>query len=104
MSSRKKHDGSGVTRQECFEAMDPIKSTLIDVKNALIGKDLRSGLVQQVNNLDNKVTNIITQWETEKKENEKKHQENLKLKLAILSLAATFLGFFLKFVLSHFGY
>ena len=102
MSTRKKHDGSCVSRQECAEAMEPLKSTMETVKNALVGKDLRSGLVQQVNNLDNKVQNLITQSDEEKRQAEKKRKEILRWKMAAVGFAATVFGIVLQFLFSHF--
>lgn len=108
MSARKRKNGPCVTHEECAQAMEPLRTTLQDVKNAIVGKDLRGGLVQQVNNLDNKVTNIVTEFEAEradaKKENEEKRKENFRWKLAALSFAFSFLGFLLEYAVNHFAH
>lgn len=95
-----------MSRQECLETMEPVKNTLVEVKNALVGKDLRSGLVQQVINLDNKVSNLITQFEEQKAQDKektkKKDQENFRLKLATVSFGFTLFGFLVEFAFNHF--
>jgi len=104
MPGRKKYDGGCVTRQECVEAMEPLRNTLETVKNALVGQNLTGGLVKQMSDLSNKVTNLITQREEEKSEKKEKHEETLKWKMAALGLAASFLGFLLEFVFNHFAH
>jgi hypothetical protein len=99
---RKKHDGSCVTRLECAEAMEPMRGTLAEIKNALIGKDLTGGLVQQVNNLNSKVENLITQWNEQKEKNKEKRAANLAWKLAAVGFASAVIGIVLEFVFSHF--
>jgi hypothetical protein len=84
--------------------MGPLKDTLMDVKNALVGKDMRSGLVQQVNDLDNKVDNLINQSNAQKEERKKREQENFRLKLAAVSFGFTLLGFILELVFNHFAH
>jgi hypothetical protein len=81
--------------------MDPLRSTLETVKNALVGENLSGGLVQQVNNLNIRVANLITQGNEQKLQNKEKRENLLKWKLAAVGFAAVVIGYLLEFGLSH---
>lgn len=98
---RQKKNDCYVSRQECDGAMEPLRSTLETVKNALVGENMSGGLVQQVNNLNIRVANLITQGNEQKLQNKEKQEKNLKWKLAAVGFAAIVIGYLLEFGLSH---
>lgn len=77
-------DGKGkfVTRSECQSAMSRVATDIDTVKCALVGKDLRGGLVKDVADLIGKVDHII-------QANQESNSIRLEWKLAIFGAIVT---------------
>jgi hypothetical protein len=56
--SRKKSNSRYVTRAECAQISGQISSELAAVKKALVGEDMRSGVVKDIADLKNDVKSI----------------------------------------------
>jgi hypothetical protein len=104
LSRRRRHDdgGSFVTRAECSAISTDIKADLKIVKSAVVGEDLRGGMVKDIGDLKLKVDAIAstnTSDKAERKQNDReKRDTSLKYKIALLSLLSAVIGA----VITHF--
>lgn len=94
--SKVKHDSSYVTHAQCSESMSPIVDDLKTIKNALVGQDLRGGLVNQVSTITTKLDQVISQVNeanhNAKNEKKEKKEISLRWKLAAFSAIGAILG------------
>jgi len=93
-TSKKKKDPEYVLRAECLEISGGIKTELTIIKKALVGEDMRGGLVKQVNEL----TDQVARMQESKKLQEARHW---KLKFALFGLLMTIIGIIIEQVISR---
>jgi hypothetical protein len=91
----KKGNADCVTHAECSQTMEPLLKEIYAIKNALVGPDLRGGLVNQVTGIQNKLDDVI-------KEREEQKKTNLKYKILTVSLAFTLIGIFVEAIVNHY--
>jgi hypothetical protein len=102
-------------RTSCDKRLEEITSDIRLIKSALVGTDMRGGLVNQVNNLSVKLNDIIsTQHLTDETRNKEKETSNkreadteaarydvhARYKVAIIGLVGSLAGLALAFFLS----
>jgi hypothetical protein len=64
--SRKKSNSKYVTRAECFQISGRISSELAALKKALVGEDMRSGVVKDIADLKSDVKEIKSYIDNQK--------------------------------------
>ena len=86
MGRKPKNGGSSpVTHAECGARMEPLTEDVSQIKRALIGEDLQSGLVKKFETLDNKLGDVLKAHEEEKIELKKRVAYSSRLKIAIIT-------------------
>ena len=94
-----------VLRVECAQNVATIKADLGVIKNALIGSDLRGGLVNDVAELKINLANIAIEQNKLKTntsaENSQKKELSTRVKIAIISLIGVIITAFAAFLI-HF--
>lgn len=91
MAARRKY----ITIEECQKCNGDLKDDLKTIKNALIGENMRGGLVQQVNELATTLQDLITDKSDEKKDVDDKKVRSQRWKIAAFTAFAGILGIFL---------
>jgi hypothetical protein len=82
-----------MTRRECKAAMAEVGSDIADIKRALVGDDMRGGMVKDIERLNMKVDQIV-----ENGKNSTKFLNRWKLAIfgAAISLTVAIVGVFLR--------
>ena len=92
-----------ISVEECAKCNNEIKDDLRTIKNALIGENMRGGIVNQITNLENKISDIAAARACDEKEMEKKDDVKVRWKLAtvgaLVALAMFVAGRLLDFFL-----
>jgi len=100
LSSRKKANGGFVTRAECSAMMEQNSCDIKDIKKAIIGEDLRGGLVRDVGLIKDQIHEMQTAQANQKKAAEGKQQSILTWKttavVVLFSLGSALLTYFLS--------
>lgn len=78
-----------VTRAELKDYLKPLSHNVNTIKIALLGTDLRSGLIKTVNNNCNEIRNQKKFCDNVQKNKKEKAASNLKLKLTAMALASS---------------
>jgi len=96
MPGKKENGGAYVTKTQCRQEMRPLRDDVRTIKDALLGKDLRSGLVLQVTEFKNKLEQVIKQKQDEQetfKEEQRQHKQTIaRLKIATVAFGFTLVG------------
>lgn len=88
-----------ITMEECVKCNNGLKDELRSIKVALLGEDMRSGLVQQTNELTQTLKALTKDREEEKSEIEKRKERLQRWKLAAFTVAAGLIGILLGHLL-----
>jgi hypothetical protein len=88
--SEKKDNPGFVTHVECTATMLPLLEDIAMIKKALIGEDMKGGIVKDFNDMKNDISDI------KDNQTEKKVQRD-KWKWTSIGLAFTIVGFLVKY-------
>lgn len=96
----KKLDGGFVSHTECTAIMSPLSEDIKIIKRNLIGDDMKSGMVQDVGDLRNRVEDVIHERALDEEKAKTTVEYNRKLKLAVLSLVFSLIGLVTGYLLN----
>ena len=105
-SERKRKNNGGsqfVTHSECRDTTDIVKADLRILKVAMVGVDLRGGMLKDFTDLRSQVDKLLTSKEETKVLDKEKRESALRWKLLAVGFACTLAGFVGQYLLSRFG-
>jgi malonyl CoA-acyl carrier protein transacylase len=89
-----------VLRASCDKRLEEMTSDIRLIKSALVGIDMRGGLVNQVNALNERLNDIISAQRLKQSANIAKANVNARYKVAIIGLIGSLAVLALAFLLS----
>lgn len=100
---KKDEDGGCVTRSECSGIMTPLLKDVQTIRNALVGDDLRGGMVKELAEMRSEQKSVNGVNKEEKRTRELNLKLTEKRKWALIALVFTIVGYAVNYGLTRWG-